>query len=166
LSAMMAGRSRTPLYLSMVVLAGLAGAMVYAGYILSSNDIPFETISRVAPGVGQSERKNYVIRSEVDWKELWGMVHPGESAPPLPYVDFSRETVVAVFSGVKPTGGFSIEITRVVDAGGRVLVYVSEVSPGDGCFVTEALTYPHHIVKVQKSDKPVELIVEGMVVSC
>ena len=33
--------------------------------------------------------------------------------PPPPSVDFSRDMVVALFMGDRPTGGYAIEVTRI-----------------------------------------------------
>ena len=39
--------------------------------------------------------------------------------PPPPSVDFSRDMVVALFMGERPTGGYAIEVTQIerTDAG-------------------------------------------------
>src|SRR5690606_8606924 len=50
-----------------------------------------------------------LVESQAAFETLW-QEHSGSSAI-LPEVDFATDTVVAVFAGQKPTGGYSIKIT-------------------------------------------------------
>ena len=94
-----------------------------------------------------------VINNQEDFLELWqGTANSGISRPP---VDFSKETVVAVFMGSKNTGGYSIEIVKIVEQTDKIIVYVRETSPKPGDAVTLAFTYPQHIVKTEKLTKRV-----------
>ena len=82
-------------------------------------------------------------------------------APNAPEVDFSEEMVIAIFSGEKPTGGYSIEITKVELDEDEVTIFFEEVSPEPGQPVTEALTQPFHIVKINRiDDLPVKFMSE------
>ena len=88
-------------------------------------------------------------RNQADWKALWGKhVSTEPNAPALPAVDFSREIVVAVFLGEKPTGGHDIEITNVEQRDGNLTVSFIEKSPPPGGLVTQAFTQPFHMVRV------------------
>ncbi len=113
------------------------------------------------------ERANYVIRSEADWGGLWNRTHSDIlPMPPTPRVDFDNDIIIAVFSGTKNTGGFSITIARMTETKGAIKVFVEEASPGRGCIVTQALTSPYHIVKVRKSLKAVEFVAKQTVNEC
>lgn len=107
-------------------------------------------------------REQLVIESQDEWEEFWSRhtsVHL--PAPNAPEVDFSKEMVVAVFSGEKPTGGYSIEIIEAKPTEDEVSVYYEETPPEPGQPVTEALTQPFHIVKINRiDDLPVEFISE------
>ena len=111
---------------------------------------------------GKVTREQFVMESLDQWGEFWdrhASVHV--PAPNAPEVDFSEEMVVAVFSGEKPTGGYSIEITQVEPGEDKVTIFFEEVSPERGQPVTEALTQPFHIVKVSRiDDLPVEFMSE------
>lgn len=85
---------------------------------------------------------------------------------PVPFVDFSKRMVVAVFAGTKNTGGYSIEVRRVLQTPWALYVFVQETSPGAGCFVTQALTDPNHMVMVPTSDVPVKVIRHSQVRDC
>ena len=105
-------------------------------------------------------REQFVIESQDEWEEFWSRHGSAEfPTPMLPQVDFSEERVVVVFSGEKPTGGYSIEITKVELDKDEVTIFFEEVSPEPGQPVTEALTQPFHIVKINRID---DLLVKFM----
>lgn len=113
--------------------------------------LSFETIYLGGLG-GVSERGDYVINSQEEWSELFNKTRtPYE----IPTMDFSKNTVIAVFMGARSTGGHTIKITNIVEMDDKVIVYVKEGSPGPGEIVTMAFTYPNHIVKTQKITKEV-----------
>jgi hypothetical protein len=77
-----------------------------------------------------------VIRDERAYAELWGRL---TDAPARPRVDFDRETVIAAFSGRKPSGGYSIEIVSA-----DPLTTLEREPEG---FASQALTSPYHVVR-------------------
>ena len=109
---------------------------------------------------GIMTREQLVMESLDEWGRFWdrhASVHV--PAPNAPEVDFSKEMVIAIFSGEKPTGGYSIEITKVELDKDEVTIFFEEVSPEPGQPVTEALTQPFHIVKINRID---DLLVKFM----
>jgi hypothetical protein len=91
----------------------------------------------------------FVITSTREWECLWKKVHHGKyPQPEVPDVDFSRETVLAVFMGTRATGGFSIEISHLKEMEGVIKAVVKSRSPAPGELVTMAITRPFHIAKV------------------
>ena len=82
-----------------------------------------------------------------EWSKLWTL-HAGERTRPA--VDFTREVVVAVFMGTRPTAGFSIEITRVREEGPALVVTYKETRPAPGGVTAQVLTSPFHIVAVPR----------------
>ncbi len=89
----------------------------------------------------------------------------GHSAIP-PEIDFNEEMILVVFQGEKSTGGYGIEINKIVEKENAIEVLVIETLPGYGCMVTEALTSPYHIVKLQKSTKEVIFKTEKEITDC
>ena len=67
-----------------------------------------------------------------------------------PSVDFTREVVVAVFMGTRPTAGFTIEITRVRVEGPALVVTYKETRPAPDGVTAQVLTSPFHIVAVPR----------------
>ena len=89
------------------------------------------------------------VRSGADWSAVWTR-HGGVGEPPP--VDFSREMVVGVFLGRRPTGGYSVEIVRAVGAPGALIVeYIEKVPPRDAV-TAQVLTAPYHLAVVPKHD--------------
>jgi hypothetical protein len=104
---------------------------------------------------GFSQEKHTVIKTDADWQNLWDShsrnVMP---QPAAPAVDFKKNMVVAVFLGMRSSGGYSITIDKIEDAGKDIIVTLSKKSPQG--MATMAITHPFHFVTVKASKKPVE----------
>jgi protease stability complex PrcB-like protein len=103
-----------------------------------------------------------VARNVSDWAALWAeaCAEPiGGTGPPdeplRPPVNFTDRMVLASFWGMKPTGGFTVDVTSVIQTTQEVIVTVVRSAPGDTCRTTAAHTYPGDIVVVQRAAKPV-----------
>lgn len=129
-------------------------------HIETGNELEFETIMKGSNGF-MSERKNYIIRSNQEWLDLLGKnIDKIDSVLLSLPVDFKNEMIFAIFQGEKPTGGYSIEITKIIENKDNTEVFVKETSPGVNCMVTKSLISPFHIVKLQKIDKEVVFKIE------
>lgn len=125
---------------------------------LSSNMQKIEII-RVAGGnyCGIEQGKNIVINRKEEWNALWKKLHHGfYPQPALPDIDFSRETILAVFMGTRSTGGYSIEISNIKEHEGKITAIIETESPEPGEMVTMALSQPYHIVKINIAEKDIE----------
>lgn len=88
-------------------------------------------------------------KSADDWRGKW--VATGVEAPPpdVNDVDFSKEVVVALLAGERPTGGWKISNDVVVKRQGRfAAIEYTVVGPGKGCTTTQALTSPYVVLAV------------------
>ncbi|AKN31172.1 hypothetical protein Ccar_10050 [Clostridium carboxidivorans P7] len=63
----------------------------------------------------------------------------------------SNNLYVAVMSGEKPTGGYSIKVDSVEDANGKANILVEETKPDKNSLVNQMVTYPYTIIKTQVS---------------
>jgi len=100
---------------------------------------------------GVTDKKTVLIKTVVEWQELWSEVEkPREPKSSPPDIDFlAGEMVVATFMGEQPSGGHSIEIMSLwVNHKNELEVYIREKRPSKGGMVTMAETQPLHIVKV------------------
>lgn len=101
---------------------------------------------------GINDEVRQVVSNQGDWEGFWAG-HTADTTParPLPAINFDESMVVAVFTGIKPTGGYSVEIKGV--ANGKVTF---ETKSPQGGMVTQALTQPFHIVLCPKVDGELE----------
>jgi hypothetical protein len=89
-----------------------------------------------------------VIRDDSAYARFWAALGAGAR----PSVDFSRDVVIAVAAGQRPTGGHGITVSRVVRQGAGLAVDVVETVPGPGCVATQQLTQPVDVVVVAAAD--------------
>jgi hypothetical protein len=118
-------------------------------------ELGFTTIS-VGTHSGYGSQANLVIQDSQAWIDLWNqhmlfMVEP----LPVPEVDFSSNMVVAVFMGVKPTGGYALHVYEVVETEATIVVKMERTEPGPTTIVPQVLTQPYHMIQIAKTEKPV-----------
>ena len=120
--------------------------------------IDFTTIAQGSDSGYQSADQMVIDNSE-QWLDLWQQhTSNTEPPPPVPQVDFTRYSVVAVFAGEKTTGGYSVEILSVETSDSEtqersaIAITVQHRQPEAGNLVTEALTYPYHIIRIPRID--------------
>lgn len=116
---------------------------------------------------GFGDARRLVVEDEGAWAEVWstwtGSVAP---APQRPDVDFDEERVVVATMGGRPTGGYSIGVESVERRAGEVAVRLFTVEPGQGCYVTQAVTYPGILVAIPAGDDPVRFTTTHYVSDC
>jgi hypothetical protein len=94
------------------------------------------------------DKRQAVVRTDAEWSRVWTL-HAGEKTRPA--VDFSKDMVLALFLGTRPTAGFTTEIVGVrEEAGGTLIVSYKETRPAPGDVAAQILTSPFHIVAVPK----------------
>jgi hypothetical protein len=133
-------------------------------------DVPFETVSQGQQGV-LNEKQNIIIKTQGEWDDFRERIRlivdrKTYEEPALPFrnsnIDFDKEMVVVVYMGQRNTGGYSTEITQIKEREDEIRVYYRETSPSfggsNGDAVTQALTSPYHIIKLEKIDKGINFI--------
>jgi hypothetical protein len=101
-----------------------------------------------------TRRTNYRIVDDVELVELWRMIY-GTSGPALPIIDFTRYEVIGVFDGSHSTGGYGVSVTGILDQDGTRIVRIRREVPGETCIVTQGLTSPFQLVRVEKTNLPI-----------
>lgn len=109
--------------------------------------VTMRTIEKGAESNVDAARQS-VARTNAEWTALW-KAH--EFDRPLPAVNFSREMVVAVFMGSRPTAGFAIEVVSATEQSGALVVKYRETAPPRDALTAQILTAPFHIVAVPKT---------------
>jgi hypothetical protein len=101
------------------------------------------------PMSGVDAPRQAAVRSAAEWSALWKTHDPGG---PMPAIDFSREMVVGVFLGSRPTAGFGVEIVRAVGNSGTLVVEYVESAPSRDAITAQILTAPYHLAAIPKHD--------------
>jgi hypothetical protein len=113
--------------------------------------VPFEIVARGQQAAGVDMAAFQLLRTNEELAAAWGRAYGASlQPPPVPAADLERETLLAVFLGSKPTGGYGAEVRGVTLEGGDLFVDLVESAPGPGAMVTQALTSPWLIVRVPR----------------
>lgn len=87
-----------------------------------------------------------IVTSADSYLEYFGQPAPSD-------IDFDHEWVAFFGSGTRNTGGYGAAITGLTllpEWYGALVMETQESSPGDDCFVTMAITWPHTLVKFER----------------
>lgn len=150
--------ARRPRHQALLPLAILAWLGYCAGALPASQraDLPFEVLLDESQSGFERPVQQKVADPET-WAKVWRQVQARVSpAPPLPEVDFARETLLVVAAGEKRSGGIGIAVRRITREGGSLVVEVHERCPPAGAQVLTVLTYPVQIVRLQLQAAPDE----------
>ena len=79
-----------------------------------------------------------VINSADEWTKF-----AVDTPPP---VDFRKHTVMVVFAGERPTGGWSVRVTGVDKRGSSCAVEYEVKGPPRGAMVTQVITHPYAVI--------------------
>lgn len=98
---------------------------------------------------GIKQRLAVAVQDARAWESLWRQ-HEADKA--VPQVDFSKESVVAVFLGERQTAGVKVEVVVQKDPidAARLNVFYREVSGGKS-FGAQVVCQPFAIVKVPRA---------------
>mmetsp|Transcript_43857 Transcript_43857/g.52597 ORF Transcript_43857/g.52597 Transcript_43857/m.52597 type:complete len:289 (-) Transcript_43857:171-1037(-) len=126
----------------------LSSLQVSCGEIFPS--LPFTTIEK-AYYSGIEDEYQDIFRTKMELESFWSK-HKSKifPIPPIPDVDFEGDhaVVAAVFSGLKSSGGYGIEIISVSANDNDVVIHYETNKPSPDSMVTMALTQPFHIVEI------------------
>lgn len=111
--------------------------------------LAWEIMAQGSQASGFEEPTFRIVESEHELLELWNRAYASRlELPPLPDVSFQRETILAVFQGQQPTGGYGIEVSDVVIDGQELFVDMQFLEPGPDAITTQALTSPWVMIRV------------------
>jgi hypothetical protein len=116
--------------------------------------VTFKTLDRGGQS-GIEEPREAVVRTSAEWAALWTAHGAGRARPS---VDFTRSMVVGVFAGTRPTGGHSVDITRIERDGDGLAVTWRERRPGATDIVTQVITTAYHIVVLDRAPGAVRFV--------
>lgn len=100
------------------------------------------------------DKRELLINDNEKFKELMNEHYKNlDQMPRIPVVDFTKNSIIAVFIGQKSNGGYLAAVDSITEGSSSLTVYVSEIAPGKDCIVTQSTTKPFTIVKIPKTDK-------------
>jgi hypothetical protein len=101
-------------------------------------------------GYGQlrsARRQASYAATDAAYRSLWrSLVGQGDPPP----VDFTREGVLFIAAGERPTGGYAVDVKAIRREGDAIVVDAPVTSPPPDAMVTQALTSPFVVVAVPK----------------
>ena len=130
----------------------------YSAFVLAadSRDIAFMNLQQGWKS-GVEHTSIVEIHDKSSWEEFWLARDHGGTTGELPPVNFDTHFVIAFYLGSRPSGGYSVEITRIVASTATATLHVTEMTPGKRCTVITAVATPYHYVAVATQTKWVPL---------
>jgi hypothetical protein len=129
-----------------LVLAGCGGGARPVGY------------ENLTPKIGALEFTHLTVDVSHSRGELLGVLernNPGRKIS-VPPVDYARQETFIVAAGPRSSTGYALQVLRVEQKGGNVVVTVHEQTPSLGEPVQPRVTYPFLLLALD-SQKPVHL---------
>jgi hypothetical protein len=125
--------------------------------VMLSAQTPPPSFTEVAKGdaSNQQETRQVTVRTAAEWTALWKDHAPTAK---MPSVDFTRNMVVGIFLGTKPSTGHQVEIVGVRTQEKELIVEYVQRTPGRGTMAAQILTEPYHLVAVAKHPGPVRFL--------
>jgi hypothetical protein len=108
-----------------------------------------------------------IVRTSEELAAAWQQLTArGRAQLPVPAVDFSREVVVLVALGLKPSTGHSVQIDAIRSSGANTTVVAHAVTPARDCIAGSAITYPLDLAIVPRLPGEMTIALETAVQSC
>lgn len=118
------------------------------------NNVEFTEVEKIAFIPPALNNTNLAIRSIEDYRDIWN--DNVNNNPPEPMVDFNESIVIVVYWELKPSGKYSIEISKITEFNDKIVVYVTKHEPNPGGGGDLSTTHPIDVVKIDQTDKPIE----------
>lgn len=111
------------------------------------------------------ESAEKVLHSAAELAPVWRAIN-GDSAAPVPAVDFTRQMVVFIALGQRMSGGYSLKFDGMSATSGGSVVRYTATSPGPGCMNAQVLSSPVEMVAVPRTAGTVTFERRDVVQSC
>jgi protease stability complex PrcB-like protein len=139
--------------------AGLAGFSLAAGAFQAARPVQFSVVPfRSASEVAMPCKA--IITANQQWDRFVTSMQ-GQLDRPVK-IDFARETVVALFAGLKSTGGYSIRVDKVEDESqpgksSRAKIRYRVIEPPPGAMLTQSLNQPSVVIRLPKKFESIDV---------
>jgi PrcB C-terminal len=115
--------------------------------------LPYQTIDQGAPLGDTPEQSTYTVVTQADeWNALTSSlpaaaITTGKKAGP------DQDTIIlAVFAGLRPSSGYTIEVEGIYPIGNLWVVCVTETPPQADQVTEPATTLPYHLVSLSRQE--------------
>ena len=132
------------------------------------------TVSRLSAGAsalwmfsGYAQPATVVIRNAQDLATAWTTIYGNTSVlPPLPPVDFAKETIVGVALGTQPNASKNVVITGATETNGTVTVAATVTTLDSSCAVLAVVTSPIDVARLETAAGAVNVVLTQKTASC
>ncbi|NYZ79730.1 protease complex subunit PrcB family protein, partial [Candidatus Micrarchaeota archaeon] len=156
---------------ALIPLMLVIALVLVTGCVNQTKTLGFETIQKGQTS-SVANASEFIINSEQELLQLqmnFPTCGPDISISECMGINFTNETIIAVFMGQKGSGGYDIEITGVKSYSSYSYnneVTVKVTKPGPNCAVTLSLTSPYHIIKTSKINNDTMFKYEENITEC
>jgi hypothetical protein len=134
---------RTTLYIQQTVPTD------QTAYETPNEELFWDILAEGNQAIPSASNQYFVVSNEAELLQLWNQAYGTQlSVPAVPEVNFDRETIVAVFSSTKPTGGYGLSVEEVTVDGTDAYIDLIETSPPADAMTTQALTQPWIMLRI------------------
>jgi PrcB C-terminal len=124
-----------------------------SAYQAPDEELIWDVLAEGGQATGVEQAEYALIANEDQLLNFWNRAHGSQlNVPPLPNIDFRRETIVAAFAGIKPTGGYGLSVDQVTFEGNDAYIDLTEVQPAADAITTQALTSPWVMLRILRGD--------------
>jgi hypothetical protein len=121
-----------------------------ATMLFQSSEVPVRPIDAGGQS-GVEESRQLLVTTPAAFAALWREHSPR----PQPSVDFTRESVVGIFLGMRNTAGYSVAIASVTRDRSGLLVRYREHAPAADAITAQVLSFPYALVAIPAAAPPV-----------
>jgi hypothetical protein len=124
-----------------------------SAYQAPDEELIWDVLAEGGQATGVEQPLYALIANEDQLLNFWNRAYGSQlNIPPLPNVDFRRETIVAAFAGTKPTGGYGLSVDEVTLEGNDAYIDLTEIQPPADAMTTQALTSPWIMLRILRGD--------------
>ena len=126
-----------------------------------SREVDFSVLATGTMSTYEGIRSLELISNQNDWQRVWQIVGSDRR---MPEVNFDTRSVIIVYQGRKPSGGWSIAVDRLRRVGMNLIVSAKEQKPKPGEVSTDVLTSPFLVVSIPRLPGGVTVMFEENVI--
>lgn len=115
---------------------------------IKGNAASFEEKNRESQGITSNKITFKEVRKEVLPQNMSNSINNLKANRGYLVYEKDRYYYIAVLSGKKNTGGYSIRVLSVEDNEGKTLITIEDKGPSPDVNVTQTITYPYTVVEV------------------